>query len=235
MQQILITGSNRGIGLAIVKEYLSRGDVHIFATCRNPDSADDLQTLKRENPGSLTIVKLDVNDNDSIKQAREQVGSATSQLDVLINNAGIYPKTPENISFGDLSRDALSHVITTNSVSPVMVTQAFVDLLKQGNNPRIAMISSQMGSITRASGSGFSYRMSKVSMNMAAKVLSNILIADGIIVITTHPGWVSTDMGGSSAPVKPAESAAGLVNVIESLTPEQNGKFYDYTGAEFPW
>lgn len=235
MKHILITGCNRGIGLALVKEYLSRGDVHIVATCRKPDSADELQALKQENPDSLTIVQLDINDNESINQAREQVGTATNQLDVLINNAGIYPKNPEHVTFGELKQDALSHVITTNSVSPVMVTQAFADLLKKGNNPRVAMVSSQLGSITRAGAGGFSYRMSKAAMNMAAKILSQTFLEDGIMVVTTHPGWVSTDMGGSSAPVTPEESAAGLVKVIESLTPEQNGKFYDYKGEEFPW
>lgn len=97
------------------------------------------------------------------------------------------------------------------------------------------MISSQMGSITRAGSSGLSYRMSKAAINMAAKVLSETLKSEGIIVITTHPGHVATDMGGQSAPVTPAQSAKGLISVIDSLTIEQTGKFYAYSGEEIPW
>ena len=235
MQHILITGSNRGVGLALVKEYLNRGNVHIFAACRNPNSATDLQTVQEQNSGSVTLVKLDINKAEEIKNAVEQVSAHTSKLDLLINNAGIYPRTPENTSLGHLDYDELSHVITTNSVSPVMVTQAFADLLKNGDNARVVMISSQMGSITRAGSGGMSYRMSKASLNMAAKVLSSMLHHDGVTVITTHPGHVSTDMGGASAPVSPAQSARGLADVIDSLTLSQSGKFFNYTGEEMPW
>lgn len=235
MQHILITGSNRGVGLALVKEYLNRGNVHIFAACRNPNSATDLQSLQEQNPDAVTLVKLDINKAEEIKNAVGQVSAHISKLDLLINNAGIYPRTPENTSLGHLDYDELSHVITTNSVSPVMVTQAFADLLKNGDNARVVMISSQMGSITRAGSGGMSYRMSKASLNMAAKVLSSMLHHDGVTVITTHPGHVSTDMGGASAPVSPAQSARGLADVIDSLTLSQSGKFFNYTGEEMPW
>jgi NAD(P)-dependent dehydrogenase (short-subunit alcohol dehydrogenase family) len=235
MQQIMITGSNRGIGLALVKQYLSQSNVHIFATCRNPDSANDLQALKAANPTSLTILALDINDSDAIQQAVDSVTSQTDHLDVLINNAGIYPKTPENVALGSLTRDALAHVLSSNSISPVMVTQACIDLLKHSSNPRVVMISSQMGSVTRAGSNGLSYRMSKSAMNMAAKVLAQMLVNEGITVITTHPGHVSTDRGGADAPVEPANSAARLVHIIENLTPDQTGKFYNYTGEEIPW
>lgn len=235
MQDIMITGSNRGVGLALVKEYLSRKDVHIFATCRNPDSADDLQSLKAKNPGALTIVTLDINDTEAIHRASEIVSAKTSKLDLLINNAGIFPRTPENVSFGQLSREALNHVVTTNSVSPVIVTQAFVDLLKQGENPRVVMVSSKMGSIAQAGNSGFSYRMSKTALNMATKILSLELETYGITVITTHPGHVSTDMGGQGAPVKPSQSATGLAKIADNLMPAQSGKFFNYTGEEIPW
>ncbi len=89
MQQILITGSNRGIGLALVKAYLSHGNCQIFATCRNPESADELQALKIENPDSLTIIPLDINDTEEIHRAVKSVSAKTSSLDLLINNAGI--------------------------------------------------------------------------------------------------------------------------------------------------
>ncbi|MEO1286687.1 MAG: SDR family oxidoreductase [Chloroflexota bacterium] len=235
MQQIMITGSNRGIGLALVKEHLQRGDIHIFATCRNPDTATDLQALASENPDALTIVALDVNNSDSIEAAKNQVASQTEQLDLLINNAGIFPRTPENEALGKMTHEALGHVLMTNSVSPVIVTQAFVDLLKNGNNPRVVMVSSQMGSIERASGGSMSYRVSKAALNMVAKVLSGMLSPQGITVITTHPGWVQTDMGGSSATLTPEQSASGLATVSANLTSADTGKFYSYDGSEMPW
>jgi NAD(P)-dependent dehydrogenase (short-subunit alcohol dehydrogenase family) len=233
MQHILITGSNRGIGLALVKEYLSRGDVQIFATCRNPDKAEELQQLTQSEP--VIIIPLEINDEDSIAASVDLVKQHTETLDLLINNAGIYLQIPESRDLGQLNADSISQVVTTNSVSPVIVTQAYIDMLKKGNNPRIVMISSKMGSMTHAGGNSIAYRMSKASMNMAAKALSLTLESEGITVITTHPGHVATDMGGDAAPVTPAQSAAGLVKIIENLSASDTGKFFNYTGEEIAW
>lgn len=233
MQKILITGSNRGIGLALVKEYLSRGNVQIFATCRTPDKANELRQLAADNP--VLVIPLEINDEASITASVELVKQHTDSLDLLINNAGINPKEDGTRNFGSFNASSIGHVVTSNSVSPVIVTQAYTSLLKKGNNPRVVMVSSQMGSITRATSSAIAYRMSKAAMNMSAKALSQILESEGITVITTHPGWVQTDMGGSSAPVKPVDSAAGLVDVIEGLSAADNGKFFNYTGEEIPW
>lgn len=233
MQKILITGSNRGIGLALVKEYLSRGNVQIFATCRNPDKAEELQKLAADNP--VIVIPLDVNDEESITASVNLVKQNTDSLDLLINNAGINPREDSVRHFGSLKASNIEHVLTSNSISPLIVTQAYVPLLKKGNHPRVVMVSSQMGSIARAGSSSLAYRMSKAAMNMSAKVLSQILASEGITVITTHPGWVQTDMGGSSAPVRPVDSAAGLAEVIGGLSAADNGKFFNYTGEEIPW
>lgn len=235
MQTIFITGSNRGIGLALVREYVARVDTRVFASCRNPESADDLQALKREYGDSLCIFALDINDSASIESAYEIVSAQTEKIDLLFNNAGIFPRQASDTTFGQLTREAVGHVILTNSVSPLMLTQAFVPLLAQSSNARIVMISSQMGSLTRASGGSYAYRMSKSAMNMSAKLLSQSLSSQGITVITTHPGHVSTDMGGSSAPVRPVDSATGLSRIADSLTKAQSGKFFNYTGEEIPW
>jgi NAD(P)-dependent dehydrogenase (short-subunit alcohol dehydrogenase family) len=233
MQKILITGSNRGVGLALVKAYLSRGDVQIFASCRNPDHADELQQLAENNP--VVVFPLEINDEDSIAASVDIVKQHTDSLDLLINNAGINPPNEDVRNFGVFKMASIENIITTNSVSPVIVTQAYAPLLEKGNQPCVVMISSQMGSITRAGSSAIAYRMSKASMNMAAKILSQLLQGDGITVITTHPGWVQTDMGGVTAPVTPPESAQGLVNVIENLNSSDTGKFFNYTGEEIPW
>jgi len=226
-ETILITGSNRGIGLALVKEYAKR-DATIFATCRKPAEADELQRLSQEH--DIHVLALDINDVSSISAAVEQVQSTAGKLDLLINNAGIYPERSDSRDFGSLNAEAVGEVVTTNSVSPVIVTQAFHPLLKQSDNPRVVMISSHMGSIERSTGNSMAYRMSKAAMNMGARTLASALRRDGIIVITTHPGHVATDMGGSHAPVSPQESAKGLSTVIDNLRSEDSGEFYDWRG-----
>ncbi len=233
MESILITGSNRGIGLALVREYVKRGAPRIFATCRKPSTAHELQALAKSS--GVEVITLDINDAASIAAAVERVQARTGRLDVLINNAGIYPQQSNSRDFGQLDAEAVGQVVTTNSVSPVIVTQAFAPLLRKGNNPRVVMISSQMGSIERAGGNSFAYRMSKAAMNMGARVLANTLRGDHIIVITTHPGHVATDMGGSHAPVSPEDSAKGLVMLIENLKLEQSGLFFDWRGERLPW
>ncbi|MCA9913253.1 MAG: SDR family oxidoreductase [Anaerolineae bacterium] len=233
IESVLITGSNRGIGLALVREYGKRRVPQIFATCRDPESADELQQLAQQ--GKVQVIPLDITNEDSIAAAAERVQSTAGKLDVLINNAGIYPEHKNSRIFGQLEAEAVGEVVTTNSVSPLIVTQAFAPLLRKGNNPRVVMISSQMGSIDRAGGNSFAYRMSKAAMNMGARVLANTLRSERIIVITTHPGHVATDMGGSHAPVSPEDSARGLVMLIENLKLEQSGQFFDWRGARLPW
>lgn len=237
MQHILITGANRGIGFAMTKAYLERGAAHIFAAARNLDGADELKALAAGNP--ITLVPLDINDPISIAASLETVSQHTDHLDVLVNNAGIFPHETRTQRLPDLDAAAVRSVVTTNSVSPLIVTQAYVDLLKQSTSPRVVMVSSGMGSLQRQSdarrANAYAYCMSKAALNMAACILANDLREAGIIVITVHPGWVQTDMGGSNAAITPSESAAGLVRLADRLTPEHSGGFFDYTGATVPW
>ena len=234
MQHVLITGSNRGIGLALARACVAQGD-KVFATCRQPDSADALQAVAQDNPDQVTIIQLSVTDEASLSACLDTVVSATDTLDILINNAGIYPEASAHTQLGMLEADALTHVLQVNSIAPVMITQAFLPLLKKSANPRVVMVSSHMGSIERAGTSGLSYRMSKAAVNMATKVLSGMVRSDNITVVTTHPGHVATDMGGSGAPVSPDESAAGLLSVTHGLTIADTGKFLNYTGEGLPW
>ena len=236
MQTILITGANRGLGLELTRQYLQDGDAHVFATCRNPDRADHLNDLAGKHPSQVTVLQLDITDESSIAAVVNAIETAIGALDLLINNAGIFP-TGEHQSrdLGNLSAPALSEVITTNAVAPLIVTQACRQLLQAGENPRVVMISSGLGSVTNAVGGSYGYRMSKAAMNMAARALSHDGAPTGIITITTHPGWVQTDMGGPSATVTPAQSAAGLRTLISGLKASDNGKFYLYDGSELPW
>ncbi len=236
MKRILITGSNRGIGLELVRHFLRDDDTRIFATCRNPDRAEQLQKLSKQNAARLRLLQLDINDASSIDAAAKVVAAQIDGLDVLINNAGIYPKgSHQSWSIGKLSAADLGELLLTNSVGPLMVTQAFQGLLLNGENPRVLMISSGMGSISGASVGSYGYRMSKAALNMAARVLAMDGDMRGITTITTHPGWVQTDMGGPAAQLTPAESAAALKTLIGRITPADSGRFLRWDGIELDW
>ena len=236
MQTILITGANRGIGLELTRQFLLQGDVRVFATCRTPERADELKALSERDASQVTVLQLDINDESSVSAAVKLIATEVRALDLLINNAGIAPRGDhQSRDMGDLSAADLSEVIITNAVGPLIVTQACRDLLKAGDDPRVVMISSSMGSLQRAGGSSYGYRMSKAAMNMAARVLAYDTSMTGIITITANPGWVKTDMGGPSANLTPEQSASALLALIDRLTPSDNGKFFQYDGTEIPW
>lgn len=236
MERILITGSNRGIGLALVAAYQARTDVEIFATCRTPAQADDLKRLAAESSSQVHVVPLDVSDEESVVRAVAHVQSITDTLDILINNAGINPNEPNVRNLGEFELDAITHVVGTNASTPIVVTQAFLPLLRQAQNPRVLFVSSTAGSIEReASGTMLAYRMSKAAMNMGARVLANALRPEGIIVIPAHPGWVQTDMGGANAAITPRESAEGLIEILDHANMQQSGEFVNYDGTPMPW
>ena len=233
MQTILVTGANRGIGFALTVQLL-KDDARIFATCRRPEQADALKDLAREHPERLDILQLDVDDEASISAALQAITAKADALDLLVNNAGIGGGEGGRV-MGRLTASEVGRVVTTNAVAPLIVTQAFRDLLKHGDNPRVVMISSGMGSLARADGSSYAYRMSKAAMNMAARVLAFDSAMSGITSVTVNPGWVQTDMGGPSASLKPEESASALRRLVNRLGPADNGKFFQYDGSELPW
>ena len=233
MQTILITGANRGIGLELTRQLL-KDDTQIFATCRRPERADALNDLARKHADRVTVLQLDVNNERSIRAAVEAVAAKVDALDLLINNAGIGGDDHARI-MGQLTAAEVNHVIATNAVAPLILTQACRDLLKNGDNPRVVMISSGLGSLQRTGGTSYAYRMSKAAMNMAARVLAFDSAMIGITTVTMNPGWVQTDMGGPSASLKPEESGSALRALINRLRPADNGKFFQYDGSELPW
>jgi len=232
LKRVLITGANRGLGLAFARESLARG-YRVFATCRHPEEADELRALTAEHPDRLTVLRLDVTNEETIEAAAHAVRSQERALDLLINNAGT---NPSGERIGHLDAETMLRTYHVNSVGPMLVTQAHLDLLRAGDDPKILNISSTSGSLARkSSGGGYSYSSSKAALNMLTRALAFDLQSDDVIVVAVHPGWVRTDMGGEAAPLAPTESVKGVLDVTDDLSDADTGMFYTYEGRQAPW
>lgn len=233
MQRVLVTGANRGIGLAVVEAYASDG-AKVFATCRYPDQAADLHALARRHPDRVIPVQLDVTDQSSIDRAAAAVAKQANALDVLYNNAGILPSNHEQ-SFESITFETLMDTLRVNSAAPLMVAKAFVGMLERGNQPRIVNVSSDAGSLSHAGGSWYAYNTSKAALNMISRLMGKELIRRGIIAIAINPGWASSDMGGKGAPLTTAQSASSMKRFVETLKREQSGFYFNYDGMQLEW
>lgn len=240
MPTILITGANRGLGLEFTRQYLADG-WQVIATCRTPQRAASLQALAKQHK-NLQIETLDVGDPSSISALANTIKDVA--VDILLNNAGIYSGLSQSISardddkaqeFGTLDADGWNKVLQINSIAPIMVTQTFLPNIKRGHERKIIFISSRMGSITRTSPGYIAYRSSKATLNAAMRNVALALQPDKITVISFHPGWVQTDMGGANADITPETSITGMRKVIAGLTIEQTGQFLNYDGDVLPW
>jgi NAD(P)-dependent dehydrogenase (short-subunit alcohol dehydrogenase family) len=239
MKTILVTGGSRGIGLEFTRQYLGKGH-RVFAASRTPEKSSELQKLKAECDDRLSICQLDVSAKDSRHQLFRQLAEQVGKLDILINNAGIASGNEKRrYQFGDLDQDDLCRCLLVNSVAQLMMTQRFFPLLKQGTKPIVVNMSSDSGSIARKRGggdTGYGYSSSKTALNMMTKMLSHELREYGIIVVSLHPGWVRTTMlYCENAPLEPAESIGGMIQVIESLEMKDTGRFLDWQRNKVPW
>jgi NAD(P)-dependent dehydrogenase (short-subunit alcohol dehydrogenase family) len=232
MQRCLITGANRGLGLAFVTQLLERG-ARVLACCREPGKAGVLDALAAAHGDRLAIRALDVADAASIDTLPQSAAKHLQRIDLLINNAGVLVSGER---FGNVKAESLEESFAVNASAPLLITQALAPLLALGNKPRVLCITSQIGSIAQANGfRTISYAMSKAALNMAVKRLAAELAPRGIVVLAAHPGWVKTGMGGKGATLAPADSAHALLNLIERATTQDAGRFLAYDGAELPW
>lgn len=226
MNTVLITGSNRGIGLSLVKHYLKAG-FKVHATYRSENDSEELINLKGE---TLSLHQLDVTDYEAVKQLSVQLPA----IDLLINNAGYYG--PKGYGFGNTDIEEWRKVFEINTIAPLKLVEALYPNLQEGGLKKIACLSSKVGSMTEnTSGGGYIYRSSKAALNSVVKSLSNDLTKDGFTVLALHPGWVQTEMGGPNALIDTDTSATGLAQVINNADQNQSGKFINYDGSELPW
>ena len=227
---ILITGTNRGIGLEFVKHYIKNNE-KVIATCRNRNSAKDLLELENTT-NNLSLVELDVSNPNSINNFTSKI--AGLPIDTFISNAGV--SGPTNIEFGNFDAKEWLDVFNINTIAPLIITQKILKNLRLGKDKKLAFISSKVGSIEdNTSGGMYIYRTSKTALNQVIKSLSIDFKEDNFIVVALHPGWVQTDMGGPNALIDTKTSVKGLIEVIDNLTPKNSGKFYNYDGSPIPW
>jgi NAD(P)-dependent dehydrogenase (short-subunit alcohol dehydrogenase family) len=228
MSTVLITGANRGIGLEFTKQYAADG-WRVLACCREPQSASALQGIANQHE-NVSVHALNVADFAQIDALALQLKH--ENIDVLINNAGVYPSS----SFGDTDYDAWAEGFKVNSMAPLKIAEAFVQHVTRSQLKKMATITSKMGSIDdNTSGDSYSYRASKTAVNMVMKSLSIDLKPYGISVVTLHPGWVQTDMGGPNGLINTQTSVTGLRQQIESLDLNNSGRFVAYDGKPINW
>ena len=230
MGSILVTGSNRGIGLELARAF-ARQSWRVFATCRDPDEAAELRELDREH-ALVSIHQLDVRSAE--QRARLAHELKDLPVDILFNNAGVFG--PEQQAFGEIDVHDWLETLEVNTIVPFLMAHQFLENVTRSNRRIIASVGSLMGSLAdNTSGGYYAYRTSKAGVHMVMRGLAADLASRGVISVAFHPGWVRTRMGGSQAPVSPEESAAGLQKVLLGLGPGDTGKFFDYTGRERPW
>ncbi len=230
MPTILITGSNRGIGVELTKHYAGEG-WRVIATCRDPAGAKQLSKVA-ETSDQVTVYMLDVTDQSSVDALSRSLGD--TPIDLLFNNAGTLGDRAGQ-GFGTIDYDAWRWELEVNLLAPVRVVEAFVDNVAASDGKQIAVISSKLGSLAEASGGLYAYRTSKAAVNMAVSAMASDLASRGITVSSFHPGWVRTDMGGLAAPVSPKKSAAGMAKVLAGLGKDDSGRFLQYDGVELAW
>jgi NAD(P)-dependent dehydrogenase (short-subunit alcohol dehydrogenase family) len=238
---ILITGANRGIGLEMTRQAAQRGD-RVIAACRHPDDAADLQKLAAEDGLQIDIIGMEVADDSAVAAAASQIASSiTGALDLVVANAG-QMNARGGLQDPGHTQDNIAASLMTNVAGVFFTARHFVPHLRAAasnggtnNVAKLAVISSQMGSSTRAGISAPIYRASKAAATNLARSLSMELAADNIAVGAWHPGWVQTDMGGSEAAITPQTSAAGLLSRFDALSMQTTGVFEDYAGTPHPF
>lgn len=225
---VFITGANRGLGLEFVRQYAA-DNWRVLASCRNLVQAKELQHLA-QHFANITLLQLDVTNPIQLNQLAEKY--AGTEIDLLINNAGIFPED----DLGTISIDTMKQTFLTNTIAPLKVSATFVENITKSHLKTIVSISSKMGSIKEnGAGESYSFRASKAALNMIMKTLSLDLKRKNIKVFTVHPGSVKTDTGGPNAVITPEQSVSNIRSLILRLTERDTGRFFDHMGNSLDW
>ena len=224
MSTVLITGAARGLGLDFTRQYAAKG-WKIHACARNHDGLKGIA-------GDIHPHNLEVTDYDAVTSLAKELSAEA--IDVLICNAGIGGERG-SAPLGAVDPAAWRQIFEVNTLAPLMMAQAFVEQVARSTERKLIAISSILGSIANNTGSRYIYRASKTALNMEWNCLARDLAPRGIICVALHPGWVQTDMGGSTATLTIEQSVPPMVQTIAALKPSDNGRFLPYDGTELAW
>jgi NAD(P)-dependent dehydrogenase (short-subunit alcohol dehydrogenase family) len=228
---VLITGANRGIGLETARQ-LARRRFHVVVGARDRTSGQSVAAALGAEGGRATFLALDVNDSASIRAAVAAFDRIADHLDILINNAGIYPDKGWNIL--TIPRQRMDQTLQTNTFGPLEITQAFLPYLRKASAARIINVSSGYGQLEGLSPDVASYCLSKLALNGLTLMLARALRSDRIAVNSMCPGWVRTDMGGPNADRSVEEGADTAVWLAADAPHELTGRFFR-DRREIPW
>jgi len=229
---ILITGSNRGLGLEMVRQYYQDG-WNVIACSRDPVHSEELNDLvSQAQSDRLMLLPLNVKNPEDIKNFEKKF--KIPPIDILMNNAGVWG--PVGTEFGTVEQDPWLDVFKVNTIAPLLLAQVLIEQIANSKLKIIANISSQMGSIAdNTGGREYIYRSSKAALNAVTKTMAVDLKNKGITVISLHPGWVKTDMGGQNAAITPTESVNGIKHVLNTISLKDSGSFIKYNGERLSW
>ena len=217
----LITGANRGIGYAIAQGLLKSNFQVIIGSRTQKKGRSAAEKL---NSPLISAVEIDIADDESIKKAFDELNSKIDRLDVLINNAGIYPDNDFNIL--TIDRELLAKTLNVNTFGAIKTTQIFLPLLEKANKARIINYSSGYGQLDGLSASVPNYCLSKLTLNGATIMLADALASKNMTVNPVDPGWVSSDMGGKNAPRTVEQGADTAVWLATVNSVKDSGKLW---------
>lgn len=230
MANILITGSNRGLGLELARQYAQAG-WRVFATCRHPAEAGDLHRLAGEH-SAVSIHRLDVTVVEDVKAITHELRGVP--LDILFNNAGIFLEEGYRLpAFGGIRYDHWLRTFEVNTLGAARMTEALLENVALSEKRLVAVMTSHMGSIADIQMEGsYYYRSSKAALNAAMEGMAVALKPQGVGVLLLHPGAVKTRMGDG---ISTRESVNGLRRIIDGFSIKDTGRFIKYDGTTMPW
>jgi len=228
---VFISGANRGIGFGLTVEMANNG-CKVAAGFRDENRSKEL-LAEAEKSSDIFPVKVDVTVEDHIKNIYEVLDNQFGLLNVLVNCAGV--NINESAQVNELSWEDLARSLKVNVGGPLLTSKTLYPLLLKGREKKIINISSEMGSIQSSGGGATPYRVSKAALNMLTKNTAIEYKKDGITVVSLHPGWVRTDMGGEAAPLAVAESVRKIFQIIDMISLSNTGEFLSITGDRIPY
>ncbi|XP_069466217.1 C-signal-like [Ambystoma mexicanum] len=247
-RSVVVTGSNRGLGLGLVEGLAAAQPAPdlVVATCRHPESAQELQLLSKKY-SNIRILQLDVVSEESRQAMVQQVEALVGEagLNCLINNAGINTVA----TLEEVTAENMLKIYETNTVAQLLVTKALLPLLRRAAQRTEGMGWHRASIINMSSISAsmqlvqekemflmvYPYRIAKTALNMVTRCLAADLKCEGILCMSLHPGWVKTDMGGTQADLRMEESVPLIISLLGRLSEKDTGTFLDWKGDTVPW